>query len=257
MIPIHLDPGALSIGLIGDGPLAARRLDWLAQRGCVALVWQQPPADHDLAALNILWIADLPADQCAEVASRARALKVIVNVEDDLPFCDFHTPAVVQRGQLTVSVGTGGASPAAAGYVRRLLEAALPLAWGDVLADLAELRQNGRAAGKLPREVIVAAKAHLAKPDIAAGLLDPWRAHIKELASFPNVVCKLSGIVTEADHANWTPANLKPYIDHIIASFGLDRVMYGSDWPVCTLRTDYGRWLSTVQSLASPLNATF
>lgn len=87
---------------------------------------------------------------------------------------------------------------------------------------------------------------HIGKPDIKGGRLDPWRAELKELAAMPNVWCKLSGLVTEADHAKWTPADLQPYIDHVIATFGFDRVMFGGDWPVSTQASDYPRWVETV-----------
>ncbi len=87
---------------------------------------------------------------------------------------------------------------------------------------------------------------HIAKPDIKAGLLDPWRAEMKELARLPNVWCKLSGLVTEADFEKWTPADLRPYIDHVIACFGFDRVMFGGDWPVSTQASDYPRWVQVL-----------
>jgi L-fuconolactonase len=87
---------------------------------------------------------------------------------------------------------------------------------------------------------------HIAKPDIKSGLLDPWRAEMRELASMPNVWCKLSGLATEADHANWTAADLRPYIEHVINCFGFDRVVFGGDWPVSTQATDYPRWVATV-----------
>lgn len=89
---------------------------------------------------------------------------------------------------------------------------------------------------------------HIGKPDIKAGRLDPWRAELKELAALPNVHCKLSGLVTEADHAKWTPADLQPYIDHVIACFGFDRVMFGGDWPVSTQASDYPRWVDTLDA---------
>ncbi len=87
---------------------------------------------------------------------------------------------------------------------------------------------------------------HIGKPDIKAGKLDPWRAELRELAKLENVWCKLSGLTTEADHAKWTGADLRPYIDHVIACFGFDRVMFGSDWPVSTLATDFKRWVAAV-----------
>jgi L-fuconolactonase len=89
---------------------------------------------------------------------------------------------------------------------------------------------------------------HIGKPDIKAGRLDPWRAELRELAALPNVWCKLSGLVTEADHAAWTPAGLQPYIDHVIACFGWERVMFGGDWPVSTQASDYPRWVDTLDA---------
>lgn len=87
---------------------------------------------------------------------------------------------------------------------------------------------------------------HIGKPDIKAQLFDPWRAEIKLLAGFPNVWCKISGLVTEADHQRWTRADLKPYIDHVISCFGFDRVLYGGDWPVAYQATEYPRWVETL-----------
>jgi L-fuconolactonase len=88
---------------------------------------------------------------------------------------------------------------------------------------------------------------HIGKPDIKAQLFEPWRSELRTLASFPNVWCKMSGLVTEADHQNWTPADLKPYIDHVLETFGFDRVMYGGDWPVAYQATEYPRWVETLE----------
>ena len=87
---------------------------------------------------------------------------------------------------------------------------------------------------------------HIGKPDIKHQVLDPWRAEIKTLAGFPNVWCKISGLVTEADHAHWTRDDLKPYLAHVIDAFGFERVIYGGDWPVATQATDYPRWVETL-----------
>jgi L-fuconolactonase len=87
---------------------------------------------------------------------------------------------------------------------------------------------------------------HIGKPGIKAGLIDPWRQHLKELAQMPNVYCKISGVVTEADHKNWTREQIKPYIAHTIESFGFDRIMYGSDWHVLELAGTYPGWVEIV-----------
>jgi len=96
---------------------------------------------------------------------------------------------------------------------------------------------------------------HAGKPDIRRGTLDPWRVHIAELARLPNVVCKLSGLVTEADPATWTPAALRPYVDHLLRCFGPERLLFGSDWPVVDLAASYGRWLDTALDFLAPLSA--
>ncbi len=87
---------------------------------------------------------------------------------------------------------------------------------------------------------------HIGKPDIKHHVLDPWREHLKAFSEFPNVWCKLSGLVTEADHKAWTKLQLKPYIDYVIDCFGFDRVMYGGDWPVAAQATDYPGWVETL-----------
>jgi L-fuconolactonase len=97
---------------------------------------------------------------------------------------------------------------------------------------------------------------HLGKPDARSGLLDPWRDQLSELASLPNTVCKISGLVTEADHARWTPADLEPYIAHALEVFGEERVLFGGDWPVVTLASSYRRWVETLDQLTQTLSAS-
>ena len=92
---------------------------------------------------------------------------------------------------------------------------------------------------------------HAGKPGIKEGLLEPWQSQISELAALDNVCCKLSGIVTEADVDQWTEAQIRPYMQHVIDAFGFKRLMFGSDWPVCLLGIDYGRWLAVVQELVA------
>lgn len=97
---------------------------------------------------------------------------------------------------------------------------------------------------------------HGGKPGIRAGLLDPWREHLRQLAAFPNVVGKLSGLVTEADHRNWTDAQIEPYAAHLLATFGPARLLFGGDWPVAKLACGYLRWLKLARRLTAHLPAT-
>jgi len=96
---------------------------------------------------------------------------------------------------------------------------------------------------------------HIGKPNIREGVLEPWKTHIRELAALENVVCKVSGVATEADWQQWTPQDLRPYLEHVIEVFGFDRLMFGSDWPVCTLAAGYRRWLEVVQEAVRQASA--
>jgi len=87
---------------------------------------------------------------------------------------------------------------------------------------------------------------HIGKPGIKAGLIDPWRQYLRDLAALPNVVCKLSGVTTEADHQAWTREQLRPYIDHVVECFGFDRIMFGGDWPVSELAGRYTQWIEVL-----------
>ena len=88
---------------------------------------------------------------------------------------------------------------------------------------------------------------HIGKPDIKNGVREPWRSHLKTLSAFPNMMCKMSGLVTEADMDNWTDDDLRPYIDHVIECFGFERTMFGGDWPVAYQATEYPRWVETLE----------
>ncbi len=96
---------------------------------------------------------------------------------------------------------------------------------------------------------------HLAKPRIGEGQLEPWATGIREMARRRNVWCKLSGMVTEADWQRWSVEGLRPYFDTVLEAFGPGRLLYGSDWPVCLLAADYGRWFGTVETLVGGLSA--
>jgi predicted TIM-barrel fold metal-dependent hydrolase len=90
---------------------------------------------------------------------------------------------------------------------------------------------------------------HCGVPQVKEKCLDPWRSYIVEIAKFPNVSCKISGLVAYADPQNWTAADLRPFVEHVIASFGWDRVLFGSDWPVCTLSASCRQWVEALQAI--------
>jgi L-fuconolactonase len=97
---------------------------------------------------------------------------------------------------------------------------------------------------------------HLAKPAIASGGWEPWASGLARLAARGNVSAKLSGLVTEASWSTWSTSDLRPYAEHALAAFGPDRLVFGSDWPVCTLAAPYGRVIAATEKLVDGLSTT-
>ncbi|MFJ1968032.1 amidohydrolase family protein [Streptomyces sp. NPDC087903] len=138
----------------------------------------------------------------------------------------------------------------------------------DVRRGLAAVADAGLAydlvvlPGQLPACAEVAALLpsltfvldHLGKPPIASAALEPWASGVRALAALPNTVCKLSGMVTEADPASWSVDDLRPYADVVLEAFGPRRLMFGSDWPVCTPLASYGEVLSLAGELTADLD---
>jgi len=121
----------------------------------------------------------------------------------------------------------------------------------DALVLARQLPALYRFAARFPLLPIVI--DHAAKPDIAGGRLDAWRERMQALATLPNVCCKLSGLVTEAGPA-WRGDDLEPCAAGVLAWFGPDRVLWGSDWPVLGLAADYGRWLALCEAMLAHLD---
>jgi L-fuconolactonase len=109
----------------------------------------------------------------------------------------------------------------------------------DLLVRERELPAARSVARRLPGLTLVV--DHLAKPRIREGAIEPWAGELAALARHPNVACKVSGLVTEADWDTWTPGQLVPYVRHAAEAFGPERLLFGSDWPVCLLAADYAR----------------
>jgi predicted TIM-barrel fold metal-dependent hydrolase len=92
---------------------------------------------------------------------------------------------------------------------------------------------------------------HCGVPQVKEKILDPWRGDIAQLAQYQNVFCKVSGLVAYADPLTWTVEDLRPYIEHVIERFGWERVLFGSDWPVCTLAASFARWVQALTEITA------
>jgi L-fuconolactonase len=123
----------------------------------------------------------------------------------------------------------------------------------DILVFDRQLPAALTLTSRLPDQAFVL--DHLAKPRIKEGRLEPWATRLKELARRPNVCCKISGLVTEADWTGWHREDLRPYLDVVFDAFDADRVMFGSDWPVCLIAATYERVLGVVDEYAAALSA--
>jgi L-fuconolactonase len=119
----------------------------------------------------------------------------------------------------------------------------------DVCVRHEQLKSVAELARRVPQVTFVL--DHLGKPDLRGKKFEPWTADFKTLATLPNVVCKLSGLATEADWKTWRASDLQFYLKEALDNFGWDRLLFGSDWPVMTLATNWKRWLTTVEELVS------
>lgn len=137
------------------------------------------------------------------------------------------------------------------------------------IASVASLGEYGLSfdtcvlARQLPIAISLAARCpqttfvldHCGVPQVKEKVLDPWRTHIRELAQFPHVHCKISGLVAYADPVRWTTDDLRPYVEHCIECFGWNRVLFGSDWPVCTLSATFQQWVAALADITRSAGA--
>jgi L-fucono-1,5-lactonase len=121
----------------------------------------------------------------------------------------------------------------------------------DFLIKPHQLEPTLELLARFPR--LRAVVDHIAKPDIARGQLQPWSDLLAQVSEHQSVYCKLSGMITEADHDDWTPQDLAPFIEHALRCFGARRSMFGSDWPVCTLAGSYARVVQALETCLSAL----
>ncbi len=123
----------------------------------------------------------------------------------------------------------------------------------DVLVRSHQLDQAIRLAERFPG--LPQVLDHAGKPDLAGGELADWESRLRQLAEHSQVVCKVSGLITEADHEAWTIADIRPAWDVLLSAFGPDRLMFGSDWPVANLAGGWNRWAATVDELLEGCSA--
>jgi precorrin-2 dehydrogenase/sirohydrochlorin ferrochelatase len=153
MLPLVLDPVHVKAGLVGRGEARDRRAALLAEAGVEAQLLPEDPSDKQLEDLQILFVAGLPEGEARLLATRARALKLLVNVEDVLPLCDFHVPAVVRRGDLLLTASTGGTAPGLSRVLRERLAVQFGPEWTLRLKEIGLARARWRGQGLSPSQV--------------------------------------------------------------------------------------------------------
>jgi len=213
-LPEHLAPEMGRAGL--DGCVAVQAQQTLAEAR-----WLLSLADNHAFIKGVVGWVDLQSErveeQLAELSRHPRFVGVRHVVQDE-PDDNFMLRPAFQRG---------------IGKLRQF-----NLAY-DILVFPKQLPAAIQLVANFPEQRFVL--DHIAKPSIRDGTLTPWREQIRELAKAPNVWCKVSGMVTEAKWDGWRVEDLRPYLDVVFAAFGPERLMFGSDWPVCTLAGSYER----------------
>jgi L-fuconolactonase len=251
---VHLyDPQYLSYAWLGKVPMLKRRhdmSDFDQARGAVeveALVFVEVDVDRwGLHLDEAHWV-----QQLAENDSRIRAIVAAAPLEHgDAVAADLEKLSVIPLVKA----------------VRRLIQSETEAGFCVRPDFIAGVRQLGRYGlgfdlcirhGQMQDAIELVKQCpdvqivldHIGKPAIKDGLMEPWKSQLKTLAALPNVCCKLSGVITEADHQHWQRAELKPYIEHVIDCFGLERLMYGSDWPVSAQTHAYPQWVEIIDEV--------
>jgi L-fuconolactonase len=217
-----------------------------ARAGPSAWVMVQAEAQPDDEFAELEWVASLASSEPALVGMVVRAPVEIGRAVAELVERLADAPLTVGIRRLIQDEPVGFAQ--AEGFidgVRAVGHAGLPF---DVCVHAAQRGDVGPLVDACPDVSFVL--DHLGKPAIAAGEWEPWRTQLAELARRPNVTCKLSGSTSEAG-LGWKEATVRPYLLHALEVFGPDRCMFGSDWPVATMTTEYQRWHDLVDDLVA------
>ena len=196
--------------------------------------WSLKLADqHDFIAGVVGWV-DLASEDVEEQLLRYREHPKFVGVRhitQDEPDDNFILRDEVQRG------------------LKVLEKHRCPF---DLLFYCKHIHHANPVGHRLPNLPLVV--DHLAKPRIRDGQIDPWRNHLVAAARCENMYCKLSGMITEANHNHWTPEDLKPYVETALEAFGVERCMFGSDWPVCELAGSYQQVYDALVAAIGPVS---
>lgn len=226
-LPSDLDALQAPLGLDGSIAVQARQslteTEWLLQ-----LADQHP---RILAVVGWVDLRSADVEQQLATFSGDRKFRGVRHVVQDEPDDEFMLGAEFQRG------------------ISKLRQ--FDLAY-DILIYPRQMRSAIELVNRFPEQTFVL--DHLAKPEIKAGRLAPWSELLRELAQAPNVHCKVSGMVTEADHSSWQNDDFTPYLDVAFDAFGPSRLMWGSDWPVCLLAAQYTETLQLVERYADQLS---
>jgi len=193
-------------------------------------------------ALHILELAEQPGSRIAGVVASARPENDNFDLHVD-SLCRYPKLKGIRR-ILHTQPDELGQRPIFSASVCKLADYGLSF---DICVLARQLPIAINLVAKCPRVTFIL--DHCGVPQVRERILEPWRWHIREISRFPNVFCKVSGIVAYADPANWTLDHLRPFVEHVLECFGWDRVMFGSDWPVCTLAASYKNWVETLQAL--------
>ncbi len=227
-LPAELEAEIAGAGI--DGVVSVQARQSLAETE-----WLLQLADEQSFIRGVVGWIPLTAPEAGEIAARLsarRKLKGVRHVLQDEPD-EFY--------MLRVDFNRGVAALADAG-----------LAY-DILIFDRHLPQTIRFVDRHPNQVFIL--DHVAKPRIRDGMFSPWRDNISNLAKRENVFCKISGMVTEADWTRWSEEDLRPYFDAVLEAFTPQRLMFGSDWPVCLLACGYRQWCEVASRAIGRLSA--
>lgn len=247
------DPALLDYAWLRQSPIGGAKLPadyWKAAAGfrVEKLVFVQAECRRDQARSEAAWVEKLARDD-----PRISAIVAFAPVDDEkalaLALDDFARRPLVKGIRHLIQAEPDVEfclRPQFVAGVRRLAKAKLVF---EVGARAEQLPAVAKLVERCPEVSFVL--DHLGNPRIRDGAFKPWDEFIRRLAALPNIACKISGAATQADWKSWKPEQLKPYIDHALQTFGFNRVMFGSDWPVCTLACTFRRWLEVLSEITT------